>query len=72
MQFQESDLDQLKQALISGVTSISVEGRTVTFQSLDQIAKTIQMIEEQIARQESEENNEEYIKPNLIKASFKR
>jgi hypothetical protein len=49
MQFQESDLEPLKKALLSGVRSMSIGDRTVTFNSLAEIKEVIRDIEAKIA-----------------------
>lgn len=67
MTFQESDLVQLKKALLSGTQSISMGGRTVTFQSLEEIKKTIKEIEAKIAA-----DAEEAIVPNKVVATFQK
>lgn len=48
MTFTQEDLAPLKEALLTGATTVSVAGRTVSFRSLSEIQKIIAMIEAQI------------------------
>lgn len=72
MQFQQNDLDQLKEALLSGALTISSNGRTVTFQSISEIKKLIREIESQILADQATED--EPFKPvsSRVRATFSK
>lgn len=67
MTFTTADLVPLKEALISGVSSVSIQGRTVTFRSLSEIKKLISEIEQSI---DAASENPSTATPNKIKATF--
>ncbi len=67
MQFTQDDLIPLKQALITGVTSISTNGRTVAFRSLSEIRSIIAEIEASI---DASSPSPSKINPNKIRATF--
>lgn len=50
MTFQESDLEPLKKALLSGTKSVSIGDRTVTFLDITELKKLISEIEAKIAQ----------------------
>ncbi len=70
MTFQESDLEALKEAYTSGATSITINGRTVVFQTPEALEKIIQKIEEAIAAQASP--SEVPVSPRTIQGRFTR
>ncbi len=68
MTFTSADLVQLKAALLSGATSISSNGRTVTFRSQADIKKLIKEIEASIAY----EAEQTQANANKITATFSK
>lgn len=70
MTFTAEDLVQLKAALLSGATSISTNGRTVTFQSLKDLKKLIAEIEAAIKATEEPEVTP--INTNKVVAKFSK
>ena len=50
--FTQDQLDKLKEALISGATSISMDGRTISFRSQDDLRSLIAEIERALASEE--------------------
>lgn len=72
MQFQQSDLVQLKEALLSGALSISSNGRTVNFQSITELKKLINEIETSIAAYEATEDAPFKPVSNRITATFSK
>lgn len=70
MQFQPSDLAALKDALLSGAKSVSVQGRTVVFQDPIEIKKLIREIEEAIAAEAAP--TEVPVSPRSIQGRFTR
>lgn len=69
MTFTTDDLAPLKAALLSGATSISANGRTVTFQSLGALRKLISEIESSIA---AAVPGASLINPNKAVATFSK
>lgn len=70
MTFTTDDLVPLKKALIGGVTSVTVNGRTVTFASIKDLTKLINEIEANIKAAETPEA--ELVNPSRITATFKK
>lgn len=68
MTFTSSDLEALKEALISGALSISSNGRTVTFRNTEDLLKTINMIEAQISK---DQNPNQSLTPRRTTATIK-
>lgn len=48
LNFTEQDLNNLKDALKSGVTTVTIGNRSMTYRSLDDILKLIKLIENNI------------------------
>lgn len=73
MTFNENDLAELKKALVSGVTSMTINGRSVTFRSLSEIKQIIGEIEASIKLQENA-NDPNYTlpTPNKVTARFSK
>lgn len=69
MTFTESDLVPLKQALLSGVSSVSIQGRTVQFRSMNELKALIAEIEKSIDANSATPST---AKPNKITATFSR
>lgn len=69
MTFTESDLVPLKQALLSGVSSVSIQGRTVQFRSMNELKALIAEIEKSI---DANSETPSTAKPNKITATFSR
>lgn len=46
--FTQDDLDNLKEALVTGAMEITVQGRTIKYRSKDEIISLITMIEKQL------------------------
>lgn len=70
MEYSEDDLVPLKKALVSGVTSVTVNGRTVTFASIEALTKLINNIEASIKAKD--EPATPLVNPNRITATFKK
>ena len=68
MTFNENDLIDLKKALVSGVTSMTINGRSVTFRSLSEIRQIIVEIETNLKLQENA-NDPDYKLPNPNKVT---
>lgn len=69
MTFTESDLVPLKQALLSGVSSVSIQGRTVQFRTMTELKSLIAEIERSIA---ASVPNPTTVKSNKITATFSK
>lgn len=70
MEFTADDLKPLKQALISGVSSVSVSGgRTATFRSLAELKEIIADIEASIAAANPTLSP---VVPNKVRATFRK
>lgn len=69
MTFTESDLVPLKQALLSGVSSVSIQGRTVQFRTMTELKSLIADIERSIA---ASGPNPTTVNTNKITATFSK
>lgn len=69
MTFNEEDLEPLKAALLTGATSMTIDGRAVTFRSLQELKETIQMVQDSIHR---EANPESSGAPSNVRATFSK
>lgn len=69
MTFTESDLVPLKEALISGVSSVSIQGRTVQFRSMTELKALIAEIEKSI---DASSITPSTATPNKITATFSK
>jgi len=49
MAFSQADRDALASAIASGATSVSYEGKSVTYRSLDEMRRTLAMIEQELS-----------------------
>lgn len=70
MTFTTDDLIPLKAALLSGATSVSMNGRTVQFASIPELKKLIAEIEASI--EAAENPTVTPINPNKITATFSK
>lgn len=68
MDYSEADLLKLKEALLSGATSISVAGRTITFRSQNDLLTLIEQVKAALAAQSPAPT----VNPNKITATFKK
>lgn len=69
MTFTESDLVPLKQALLSGVSSVTIQGRTVQFRSMTELKTLIAEIEKSI---DANSVTPSLARPNKITATFSK
>ncbi len=63
MAFTQAERDALASAIASGATSVSYEGKSVTYRSLDEMRRTLAMIEQEL----SSKNNRRRISPLCTK-----
>ena len=49
MTFTQQDLDNLKEALVSGATTIMVNGRSITYRSKQDLLSIIKLVEDSLA-----------------------
>lgn len=49
MAFTQADRDALASAIASGATSVSYEGKSVTYRSLDEMRQTLAMIDQELS-----------------------
>lgn len=52
--YTQDDLDQLKDALVTGLTELTVQGRTMKFRTKDELISLIGMIEESLSSSDAE------------------
>lgn len=70
MEFTAEDLKPLKEALISGVVSISMSGgRTANFRTVEELERIIASIEDSIA---ASSPSPPPVTPNKIRATFRK
>lgn len=67
MTFTETDLANLKAALVSGATRVQIGDRMVEYRSQKELLEVIKMVEASLAEPAPEEVN-----PNVIQVSFSR
>ncbi len=49
MALSQTDIDNLERALVSGELRVEVEGRAVTYRSIDELRRALAYVREQIA-----------------------
>lgn len=63
MAFTQADRDALASAIASGATSVSYEGKSVTYRSLDEMRQILAMVEQEL----SSNKNRRRISPLCVK-----
>lgn len=67
MTFTQTDLDALKEALVSGVLEVSIGDRRVKYRTQAELLAVIKMVEDSMEASTDLESN-----PSMIQAGFKR